>query len=84
MFSTKLHRLSWSLSPIIRQQTTIATNVMNDNHDKHTTQIPMNGNTNNRCASPLEKTIRDKHLANITVTSFYCQTAIEQYAAKVE
>ena len=84
MFSIKLHRLSCSLSPIVRQQTAIATNVINENHDKHATETPANGNTNNRCASPLEKTIRDKHLANIIVTSFYCQTAIEQFAAKVE
>ena len=29
------------------------------------------------------KKIRDQHLANITVTSFYCQSAIEQLALKV-
>ena len=30
-----------------------------------------------------EKIIRDRHLSNITVTSFYCQSAIEQLALKV-
>ena len=30
-----------------------------------------------------EKAIRDQHLANITVTSFYCQSDIEQLALKV-
>ena len=70
MFSNKLRRLPSSLSPIIRQQTNIATDFNNEN-------------TNNRCTPPTEKTIRDKHLANITVTSFYCQSAIEQLAAKV-
>ncbi|CAF2630780.1 unnamed protein product [Rotaria sp. Silwood2] len=29
-----------------------------------------------------EKKIHDQYLSNITVTSFYCQTAIEQYALK--
>lgn len=32
---------------------------------------------------PTEKNIHDQHLSNITVTSFYCQTAIEQLANKV-
>jgi [3-methyl-2-oxobutanoate dehydrogenase (acetyl-transferring)] kinase len=69
MFGTKLGRLRLSLSPIIRQQTNRATDFTNEN-------------TTNRNFPPIEKTIRDKHLANITVTSFYCQTAIEQLAAK--
>ncbi|CAF0823824.1 unnamed protein product [Rotaria sordida] len=30
----------------------------------------------------IEKKIYDQHLSNITVTSFYCQTAIEQFALK--
>jgi len=38
---------------------------------------------NNKCKSPTEKPIHDRHLANITVTSFYCQSAIEQLALKV-
>jgi hypothetical protein len=76
MFSNKLRRLPFSVSPIIRQQTNIATDFNNDNHEGK--------NGTNRCAPPTEKTIRDKHLANITVTSFYCQSAIEQLAAKVK
>lgn len=83
MFGTKLHRLPLSLSPIIRQQTKIATNLEKDNHDGQTTKTT-NGNGTNRCTPPTEKTIRDKHLANITVTSFYSQTAIEQLATKVK
>jgi hypothetical protein len=79
MFGIKLRRLPLSLSPIIRQQTNIATDLKNDNQDRHTTKTT-NGDTGNR---PTEKTIRDKHLANITVTSFYSQTAIEQLAVKV-
>jgi hypothetical protein len=80
MFSAKIRRLPLSISPVIRQQTNIATDFTNDNHDGKTT----NGNGYNRCAPPTEKQIRDKHLANITVTSFYCQSAIEQLAAKVK
>lgn len=82
MFGIKLRRLPLPLGPIIRQQTNIATDFKNENHEQKTT----NGNNNNntkRYVPPMEKTIRDKHLANITVTSFYCQTAIEQYAVKV-
>jgi hypothetical protein len=82
MFSSKLRRLPSSLSPIVRQQTNIATDFKNENLDGHTTKTT-NGNSINRSIPPTEKTIRDKHLANITVTSFYCQTAIEQLAAKV-
>jgi hypothetical protein len=33
--------------------------------------------------SSIEHTLNDRHLANITVTSFYCQSAIEQLALKV-
>lgn len=79
MFGTKLHRLPLSLGPIIRQQTNIATDFKNENLDQQTT----NGNTPKRYVPPTQKTIRDKHLANITVTSFYSQTAIEQLAVKV-
>ncbi len=38
---------------------------------------------NKKSKLPTEKTNRDRHLANITVTSFYCQSAIEQLALKV-
>jgi hypothetical protein len=38
---------------------------------------------NNGYKSSTEKTILDQYLANITVTSFYCQSAIEQLALKV-
>ena len=79
MFGAKLRRLPIALSPIVRQQTNIATNLTNDNLDGKLG----NDNSTQRCASPVEKTIRDKHLANITVTSFYSQTAIEQLAVKV-
>ncbi len=82
MFGTKLRRLPFKLSPIIRQQTNIATHLQNENHDGQTTKSA-NENSVNRSVPPIEKVIRDKHLANITVTSFYCQTAIEQLAAKV-
>lgn len=33
--------------------------------------------------STTEKKTTDQHLSNITVTSFYSQTSIEQYALKV-
>ncbi|UJR26582.1 hypothetical protein I4U23_007902 [Adineta vaga] len=79
MFATKLRRLPLSLSPVIRQQTNIATNLQNDNSESKTAT---NGNGTNRCTPPTEKKIRDKHLDNITVTSFYSQTAIEQLATK--
>ena len=82
MFGTKLRRLPLSFSPIIRQQTNIATDLKNENLDRHAAKTA-NAETGNRYAPPVEKTIRDKHLANITVTSFYSQTAIEQLAAKV-
>ena len=82
MFGTKLRRLPWSISPVIRQQMTITTNSNNGNHDKHLTKST-NGNSTNEYAPRIEKIIRDKNLANITVTSFYCQSAIEQCAAKV-
>lgn len=81
MFGIAVRRLTRSFSTVIRQQTNTATNLVNDNHDKNTTQTT-NGNTTNRHTSSSEKVIRDKHLANITVTSFYCQSAIEQCAAK--
>ena len=80
MFGTKLRRLPITLSPIVRQQTNIATNLKNEYSDG---KISQENNSIHRYASPVEKTIRDKHLANITVTSFYSQTAIEQLAAKV-
>jgi hypothetical protein len=83
MFGTKLRRLPLSLSPIIRQQTNIATDLKSENQDRHATKTTTNGENGSRCAPPTEKTIRDKHLANITVTSFYSQTAIEQLAVKV-
>jgi hypothetical protein len=79
MFGIKLRRLPLSLSSIIRQQTNVATDLKNEIHDGKIT----NGNSSNRYVPPTEKTIRDKHLANITVTSFYSQTAVEQLAAKV-
>jgi hypothetical protein len=82
MFGTKLRRLPVSLSSIVRQRTNIATDFNSENQDGQTTKTT-NPNTTNRSAPPIEKTIRDKHLANITVTSFYSQTAIEQLAAKV-
>ena len=55
----------------------MATDFTDDNHKAAKDEIV------HRPAPATEKTIRDKHLANITVTSFYCQTAIEQLAAKV-
>jgi hypothetical protein len=64
MLSNKLHRFSFRLSSLIRQQTNIAKD--NQNHEPSS-----------------EKIIRDQHLSNITVTSFYCQNAIEQLALKV-
>ncbi len=79
MFGIKLRRLPLKLGPIIRQQTNIATNLQNDNQDGKI----INENIVNRSVHPTEKTIRDKHLANITVTSFYSQTAVEQLAVKV-
>ena len=36
---------------------------------------------NEKCL--IEHTLNDRHLANITVTSFYCQSAIEQLTKKV-
>ncbi|CAF1421018.1 unnamed protein product, partial [Adineta ricciae] len=78
MFATKFRRLPLSISPIVRQQTNIATSLKHDNQDGKTT----NGNGTNRCTPPTEKKIRDKHLDNITVTSFYSQTDIEKLATK--
>jgi hypothetical protein len=84
MFGTKFRRLPLSLNSIVRQQTNIATNFKKDIHDGQPIKKP-NGTTNNRCTTPAtEKTIRDKHLANINVTSFYSQTAVEQLATKVD
>jgi hypothetical protein len=83
MFGTKFRRLPLSLNSIVRQQTNIATNFKKDIHDGQTKK-KTNGTTNNRCTPATEKTIRDKHLANINVTSFYSQTAIEQLATKVD
>lgn len=80
MFGTRLRRLPIALCPIVRQQTNIATNLKNENSDG---KINQETNSIHRHASPVDKTLRDKHLANITVTSFYSQTAIEQLAAKV-
>ncbi|CAF1414340.1 unnamed protein product [Adineta steineri] len=85
MFGTKLRRLPLSFSPVIRQQTNIASDFKNHNQDEQTKKITNengNGNGTNRCIPPTEKTIRDKHLANITVTSFYSQTAVEELARK--
>ncbi|CAF1368264.1 unnamed protein product [Adineta steineri] len=85
MFGTKLRRLQLSFSPVIRQQTNIASDFKNHNQDEQTKKITNengNGNGTNRCIPPTEKTIRDKHLANITVTSFYSQTAVEELARK--
>ena len=70
MLSNKL-RL-FLLPPLVRHQMNIARDL---NNDKQSTDF--------KCKSPTEKTIRDRHLANITVTSFYCQSAIEQLALKV-
>jgi len=83
MFGTKFRRLPLSLNSIVRQQTNIATNFKKDIHDGQTKK-KTNGTTNNRVTPATEKTIRDKHLANINVTSFYSQTAIEQLATKVD
>lgn len=47
---------------------------------RHQTNIARD---NKNYKSSNEKTIRDRHLANVTVTSFYCQSAIEQFALKV-
>ncbi|CAF2571800.1 unnamed protein product [Rotaria sp. Silwood2] len=82
MFSTKLNRLLWSVRPCVRLNTNNATNSLNNNLDNKPTTQTTNENGNIRYVPIVEKVIRDKHLANITVTSFYCQTAIEQYAAK--
>ncbi|CAF4013288.1 unnamed protein product, partial [Rotaria magnacalcarata] len=80
MLGTKLNLLIRPLRPLVRCNTNDATITVKDS-DKNTTQTA-NETTNNRAAPSTEKVIRDKHLANITVTSFYCQSAIEQYAAK--
>ncbi|CAF3303661.1 unnamed protein product [Rotaria socialis] len=80
MLGTKLNRLIRPLRPLARYNTNDATITVKYN-DKNTTQTT-NETTNNRATPSTEKVIRDKHLANITVTSFYCQSAIEQYAAK--
>ncbi|CAF0923414.1 unnamed protein product [Rotaria sordida] len=81
MFNTKLNRLLWSSKSCVRLNTNNATNTINNHDIKHTISTT-NENGNNRYTTPTEKIIHDKHLANITVTSFYCQTAIEQYATK--
>jgi len=78
MFGTKVRRLPLTLGPVVRQQTNIATNLKNDTQDGQTAKFS-NGS---RYVPPTEKTIRDKHLADIKVTSFYSQTAIEQLAMK--
>lgn len=83
MFGKNVKQLLRSLRPIIRQNTNNATNTIKEN-EKNTIQQNTNENANSRYGSPHEKVIRDKHLANVTVTSFYCQSAIEQYAAKVQ
>lgn len=69
----------------VRNQTHTATDPKNDNQDGQNgkTQQQQQQPTNTTTTTPVDKTIRDKHLANITVTSFYCQSAIEQLAAKV-
>ena len=71
MFGTKIRRFPSLFTPIIRRQTNIATNLQNTNSDGVT-------------KASNDRTLRDKHLSNITVTSFYSQTAIEQLAAKVD
>lgn len=79
MFGTNIRRFPLFLTPIVRQQTNIATHLKNTNNDG----VIKTSNTLNQCGIPSERTIRDKHLSNITVTSFYSQTAIEQLAVKV-
>jgi [3-methyl-2-oxobutanoate dehydrogenase (acetyl-transferring)] kinase len=81
MFNTKLSRSLRLFNKVVRQKTTNVENSINHNYDKRLTETA-NDFAANRCAPPADKMIRDKHLANITVTSFYCQTAIEQLAAK--
>ncbi|CAF0775831.1 unnamed protein product [Adineta steineri] len=49
-------------------------------HVRHRTNIARDNK--NRKLSNENKTIHDRHLANITVTSFHSQTAIEQLALK--
>lgn len=78
MFGINIRRFPSLFTPIIRQQTNMATHLKNTNNDG----VIKTSNTLNQCGTPTERTIRDKHLANITVTSFYSQTAIEQLAAK--
>lgn len=79
MFGVHIRRVPLAFTPVIRRKTSIATNFESDKADgvtPATTKL-------SQCGIPTERTIRDKHLANITVTSFYSQTAIEQAAAKV-
>jgi hypothetical protein len=47
---------------------------------RHQTNIARD---NKKGKSSTEHTLGDRHLANITVTSFYSQSAIEQLAQKV-
>ena len=60
----------------VRFQTTSARKAGSTTVDKFSSRAPEE-------SSHFEKFIRDKDLSNITVTSFYTQTIIEQYALKV-
>jgi hypothetical protein len=82
MLTARWRRLPLPFISFTRQQTNTATDLNNDNLNGQTGKSNKNINVH-RKLPPTEKAIRDKHLANITVTSFYCQTAIEQLAAKV-
>lgn len=81
MLATKLSRSLCALKPVVYYPRASTGSSDDNHHDKDRTQTK-NENTSQRPGNQHEKIIRDKHLANITVTSFYCQTAIEQYAAK--
>ena len=83
MLTKQFRRVPSSIILIVRHQASTAPDPTNEsNHDGQTAKTAKE-NLVHRNTPPTQKTIRDKHLANITVTSFYSQSAIEQHAAKV-